>query len=207
MTTTIAPAHERDQDRHHLLATGLTEADAHLLLDTLAAQFGWVYALWSRASVTSSLNANAQRLTRTLTDDEWNRITGTRAWTEQLPLAAYDAADNTRLLLTAIADAGLECLRCGTSLHEPPTVTGRLCPAHRTGPAGQPAVVDPDTATLYWLDGNTLMHWQPDADSWARPRTGLPYTGDPDADPTAHRRAVRADAALRLTATIERSPS
>ena len=193
---------------NNILAT-MDEEQAHAALDGFAARFGWAYALFTRPIAEGNLHANlpaaaaddapCTRVVRTLTDREWDRVCATREWSEHLPQAAYDAMDDQLRVQHAIAVAGLECLNCGTALHDLPTVTGYLCDHCRVDIDRQP-VVDPVTAGLYWLDGGVLIY--------AAPLLTFPEArvGDPqpfpwnNPDPAATRRAHQARQALESRA-------
>ncbi|MDR7277633.1 hypothetical protein [Catenuloplanes atrovinosus] len=191
------------------LPTRLTDAAARTILTEISRRTGWAIAVWNRADAQQALtdllhpphDDNPLTPAVEVTDAEWARIASTRAWRLDLRDRAEDAITRDEVLEEALYQAGLICDTCCARLHEPPTVTGYLCPAHRTGPAGQPAVVDPDTATLYWLDDDTLMTGPRKTDAAHRPRAGQPYTGDPDTDPHTHQQAMRAYAALTAKRT------
>jgi hypothetical protein len=206
--TTTKPGEGREQHLHHVL-TNLTEADAHVLFDTIAGQFGWTYSLWTRACAISSLHANTTPagFVRDLTDEQWDRLTQTCTWSQRIHSTADRAVEENLLIQDAIVEAGLKCAKCGATLNEPPNQTGYLCDEHRTGPQGQPALIDPDTEVLYWHDGDTLMYAEPDPDNPPGQHTAKPYDwDDPDPDPMVHMRARAAETALALpTADDERN--
>jgi hypothetical protein len=90
---------------------------------------------------------------------------------------------------------------CATSAAPPwptrPRSPAGLCETHRTGPAGQPAVVNPATEGLDWLQGDTLIYasidWEHSAPCKDR---GRPVDWH-DLDPLAHAHATTAEQALR----------
>jgi hypothetical protein len=171
MNTTSPLAQALDAVR----ADDFDEADAHVLLDAIVGRYQWAFALWTHSDVLSALHANEPGESgRDLTGAEWQRLTGTREWSQRLHEIAYDAVINAQGVPEAIAAAGLECFNCDTDLHDAPAATGGLCDTCRTGPAGQPVAVDPVTTGLYWLDAATgaLMYVGPvqdSADSWPAP--------------------------------------
>jgi hypothetical protein len=186
----------------------LSEHDALQVLAVVARRFGWVCVIWNREAVNDALNdlalANrpqvASEHARQLTDEEWTRVTQTPAWREAIPDTAITRVADEDLLTDAILQAAVVCAECLAPLADPPSVTGRLCQLHRTGPAGQPAVADPATEGLYWLDGDTLTHAPIDSQR----RSPCKDAGEPvdwsELDPLATYRAEQAQAALRALA-------
>jgi hypothetical protein len=141
----------------------LSEPDAFQVLAALADRFGWAYVIWNRDTVNGALDdLDWRRPTtehaRQLSDEQWRRVTQTTAWRETIPDIAITRVADEDPLTDAIWQAAVVCAECVAPLADPPTVTGRLCRLHRTGPAGQPAVADPATEGLYWLDGDTLTY-------------------------------------------------
>lgn len=182
----------------------LTEEQGLAILANLVGRFGWTYALWGRANVEDALDnlhlataRDDREQPRRLTDQEWDRVVQTRTWSEVIPDHVLGQVAEKDLLEEAAIAAGLACVECGSALDAPPGTTGRLCDTHRTGPAGQPAVADPATEGLYWLDGGTLFYAPVE---WER-RLPMPEAAQPVVrevlEPAARRRAQRAYAALR----------
>lgn len=160
------PATRADLPPGVVIPSNLPEHDALAILAVLARRFGWTCALWNRDTVNDALDALDWRdkpqlrttPARQITDEKWRRVTQTRAWRETIPDIAITRVADEDLVTDAILQAALVCAECLVPLHDPPSVTGRLCDQHRTGPDGQPTAVNPATEGLYWLDGDTLIY-------------------------------------------------
>lgn len=189
-----------------VIPADIDEQAGRVILAALVHRFGWAYAIWDRQCIDELPDefdlrfppaGGTYRGRGAVTDGQWQRVTQTRAWREGIRDVAYDRVANERLLYQAVYEAGLVCDECGTALADPPTVTGRLCEAHRTGPDGQPAVVNPATEGLYWLQRDNLFYapidWEHSAPCKDR---GRPVDWN-DLDPLAHLQATIAEQALR----------
>lgn len=160
----------------------LTDAQARAVLTELASRHGWAYAVWDRVDAQNELAEH-----RCLTDEQWRAVTRTEAW-DAIPRAVARKLAETSLFSQALIEAGVQCAECGAALGAPVTQTARLCDRCRTGPGGQPAVVDAHTGGLYWLHGDTLMYAEPhphDAPHCWQARPVTPGVRGPDADERA----------------------
>jgi hypothetical protein len=200
------PATLPDLPARVVIPADIDERAGFAILAALVHRFGWACAVWDRQCIDALPDqfdlrfppeGGTYRGRGAVTDEQWQRVTQTRAWREGIRDVAYDRVANGRLLYQAVYEAGLVCDECGTALADPPTVTGRLCEAHRTGPHGQPAVVNPATEGLYWLQWDTLFYaptdWEHSAPCKDR---GRPVDWN-DLDPLGHLQATTAEQALR----------
>jgi hypothetical protein len=92
-----APAPERAPGT--ALPAGLNEREAAALLDQLSERFGWSVAAIGRATIERALG-------RQLSQEEWQRVRGSRWWTGGVPDAMR--AGGTELLPTMLSSLGIE---------------------------------------------------------------------------------------------------
>ena len=203
MHSNIFPATLPDLPQSVVVPSDLSERDAYSLLAALTHRFGWANAVWDRhvmndvlADTVPNFADGPRTAERTITDAEWARITDTATWREHIASVAYDRVSGDDLLEDTLTEAGLVCNECHTDLLDPPSVTGRLCDQCRTGPQGQPAVVNPATEGLYWLDGNTLIYASPDWEDKAPGFANAKPVDWAELDPLATYQAERAQEPL-----------
>ncbi|MFI7026275.1 hypothetical protein ACIBMZ_26525 [Micromonospora sp. NPDC049900] len=75
------------------LPPDLVEADARLLVDALAAHFGWTYTIWDRADAVTALREQQLDEDDDLSDAEWTRAARTPTWAALAPLARHVVQD------------------------------------------------------------------------------------------------------------------
>jgi hypothetical protein len=81
------------------LPAGLSEREAAALLDQLSERFGWSVAAIGRATIERALG-------RQLSQEEWQRVRGSRWWTHGVPDAMRSGG--TELLPTMLSSLGIE---------------------------------------------------------------------------------------------------
>src|SRR2546423_9204224 len=105
----------------------LDASAAENLLYALADRFGWEVALWTRGDVDEQLFSGAERdAGMAITDEQWQRVSWTYAWTAISDIASRNVAD-AGTIGAAITQACLSCAECGVYLADPPEVTWSLC--------------------------------------------------------------------------------
>ncbi|MEV6527379.1 hypothetical protein AB0M43_36195 [Longispora sp. NPDC051575] len=173
------------------LPVDLTDAEGRQIVDHLAERFGWAHAIWHRDHPQARRAAGGQLLPR----QQWDEVTATPEWRKLPELATRAVADQITM---AVREAGVLCAQCSTPLYGGPHVTGRLCPAHRVGPQGQPVALDPASGFAFWFDGDTLLRAEPDERVGFAHLAGAPVP--PDADERDRAAALRAERRLRVLA-------
>jgi hypothetical protein len=144
---------------------------AENLLYTLADRFGWEVALWTRGDADEQLFSGAERdAVMAITDEQWQRVSWTYAWTAISDIASRNVAD-AGTIGAAITQACLSCAACGVYLADPPEVTWSLCEDCRSNAA----VADLLTRACPACDALKGQH--DFADNACR------YCGLPDTDP------------------------